>query len=477
MSNNSYRYHISKKHDIRHQQNFTHFYLRSVFRIIILLCLDTISILGGWYVAIAIYHSEIKTQGVEFEFKLVFISILCINVFFLSAYKSYGIGFVGKRKINLIKAITCTNLSLIPIGIQLYGVNFINTIFLSWAIAIILIISSRWMVFQAVSSARQLYNPLKINIILIGESKDIEKCLPLLRNNKEFNVYSQLNISEIDRDDEILDRFEQLASNKIDEILICSWEKLNKHKKFLCKLRRCGIYWRIIELDEKFGFNNLEVSNFQGLMTLRIIESSITKVDFLLKRIFDMVLSSILLFMFAWLMLAIAILIKIDSSGSIIYKQTRVGLKGKYFKVWKFRTMVVHAEQLQEKLEAQNEIRGGILFKIKKDPRITKVGRILRKYSLDELPQLFNVIRGEMSLVGPRPLPVRDVEKFQAEHYFRHEVLPGITGLWQVSGRSDTDSENLFNLDFNYIQNWSLTLDLKILLRTIIVVLKSRGAY
>ena len=477
MSNNSYHYRISKNHDIRHQQNFTHFYLRNVFRIIILLCLDTISILGGWYIAIAIYHSEIKTQGVEFEFKLVFISILCINVFFLAAYKSYGIGFVGKRKINLIKAITCTNLSLIPIGIQLYGVNFIKAIFLSWAIATILIISSRWMVFQAVLSARQLYNPLKINIILIGESKDIERCLPLLRNNKEFNIYSQLNISEIDRDDEILYRFEQLASNKIDEILICSWEKLNKHKKFLYKLRRSGIYWRIVELDEKFGFNNLEVSNFQGLMTLRIIESSITKVDFLLKRIFDMVLSSILLFIFAWLMLAIAILIKIDSSGPIIYQQTRVGLKGKYFKVWKFRTMVVDAEQLQEKLEAQNEIRGGILFKIKKDPRITKVGRILRKYSLDELPQLFNVIRGEMSLVGPRPLPVRDVEKFQAEHYFRHEVLPGITGLWQVSGRSDTDSENLFNLDFNYIQNWSLTLDLKILLRTIIVVLKSRGAY
>ena len=125
----------------------------------------------------------------------------------------------------------------------------------------------------------------------------------------------------------------------------------------------------------------------------------------------------------------------------------------------------------------QNEVNGGVLFKIKDDPRITKIGKYLRKYSLDELPQLFNVLKGEMSLVGPRPLPVRDVQKFSPEYYLRHEVIPGITGLWQVSGRSDTDSENVFNLDFEYIQNWSLALDIQILFRTIQVVLNSKGAY
>ena len=118
-----------------------------------------------------------------------------------------------------------------------------------------------------------------------------------------------------------------------------------------------------------------------------------------------------------------------------------------------------------------------MLFKIKDDPRITKVGKYLRKYSLDEFPQLFNVLRGEMSLVGPRPLPVRDVKRFSRQHYFRHEVIPGITGLWQVSGRSNTDSENVFNLDFEYIQNWSLTLDFKILLKTFKVIINNNGAY
>ena len=138
--------------------------------------------------------------------------------------------------------------------------------------------------------------------------------------------------------------------------------------------------------------------------------------------------------------------------------------------------MVKNASHIQQQLEDQNEIDGGILFKIKEDPRITKIGKFLRQSSLDELPQLFNVLKGEMSLVGPRPLPIRDLERCASEHFFRHEVLPGITGLWQVGGRSNTKSENLFILDFYYIQNWTLALDFHILLRTIGVVLWRKGA-
>ena len=140
--------------------------------------------------------------------------------------------------------------------------------------------------------------------------------------------------------------------------------------------------------------------------------------------------------------------------------------------------MVTNAEKLQANLEAKNEIKDGVLFKMKDDPRITKIGKFLRLYSLDELPQLFNVLLGDMSLVGPRPLPVRDVEKFQTPHFIRQEVLPGITGLWQVSGRSDIEKfEDAVKLDISYIENWSILLDLRILLQTVRVVLQKTGAY
>lgn len=167
-----------------------------------------------------------------------------------------------------------------------------------------------------------------------------------------------------------------------------------------------------------------------------------------------------------------------SSIGSVFYKQTRIGLHGSAFKVWKFRPMVTNAEELQNRLEASNEMKDNILFKIKNAPHITRVGKFLRRYSLDELPQLFNVILGEMSLVDPRPLPVRDVEKFAEHHFIRHKILPGITGLWQVSGRSDiTDFEEVLRLDITYIENWSLSLDWQILLQTIIVIMKQKGAY
>jgi lipopolysaccharide/colanic/teichoic acid biosynthesis glycosyltransferase len=146
--------------------------------------------------------------------------------------------------------------------------------------------------------------------------------------------------------------------------------------------------------------------------------------------------------------------------------------------VWKFRTMSVDADRRQAELEALNQSTDGVLFKVKQDPRITRVGTFLRRTSLDELPQLFNVLTGQMSLVGPRPLPVRDVAKFDAWHHIRHQVLPGITGLWQISGRSDIDTfDDVARLDLHYIDNWSLNLDFEILLETVRVVLVGKGAY
>jgi exopolysaccharide biosynthesis polyprenyl glycosylphosphotransferase len=200
--------------------------------------------------------------------------------------------------------------------------------------------------------------------------------------------------------------------------------------------------------------------------------------NFRIKRVFDLACAAALLLVASPLYLFIALIIRLDSRGPIFYRQVRVGFDNRRFQMWKFRTMVVDAEKLQAELERFNQSKDGVMFKIKDDPRITRVGRFLRQYSLDELPQLFNVLSGEMSLVGPRPLPLRDVERFEEHHFQRHAVLPGITGIWQVSGRSEvTDFDEVLEMDLLYIENWSLRMDLEILVRTIGVVFLGKGAY
>src|ERR1035437_2757346 len=196
----------------------------------------------------------------------------------------------------------------------------------------------------------------------------------------------------------------------------------------------------------------------------------------LVKRCMDIIGATVGLIIFGPLMLAIAAAVKLTSPGSAMFTQERYGLHKRRFRMYKFRTMVPDAEKLQEKLESHNEAQGPV-FKIHNDPRITSFGRMLRKTSLDELPQFLNVLSGEMSLVGPRPLPKRDVSKFDdASLMRRFSVKPGLTCLWQVNGRSNTDFDHWIALDLKYIDNWSLSLDLKILARTFPAVLKGTGA-
>jgi exopolysaccharide biosynthesis polyprenyl glycosylphosphotransferase len=194
------------------------------------------------------------------------------------------------------------------------------------------------------------------------------------------------------------------------------------------------------------------------------------------KRIMDLVLSIILLLVLSPLFLLTALLIKLDSPGPVFFIQERVGLGKRKFRLYKFRTMIDGADKLQDELEALNEVSGPV-FKMKNDPRVTKVGKLLRKISIDELPQVFNVLKGDMSLVGPRPLPVRDYNGFDQDlHRRRFSIRPGITCLWQVNGRSSVPFENWMQMDMQYIDNWSLWMDLKIMVKTIPAVFKGSGA-
>jgi lipopolysaccharide/colanic/teichoic acid biosynthesis glycosyltransferase len=194
------------------------------------------------------------------------------------------------------------------------------------------------------------------------------------------------------------------------------------------------------------------------------------------KRAFDVVAAGALLTLAFPFLVVVAALTKLSSKGPVFYDSWRVGVGEQPFPCHKFRTMCVGADVQQEELESRNEA-DGCLFKIRDDPRVTRVGRFLRRRSLDELPQLMNVLKGEMSLVGPRPLPLRDVQLMDERHKIRHAVLPGMTGLWQVSGRSGLKAVDMMELDMEYIRTWSLRADLKILWRTFAVVLSRRGAY
>ncbi len=199
-------------------------------------------------------------------------------------------------------------------------------------------------------------------------------------------------------------------------------------------------------------------------------------IDYALKRSFDLIVASLATVMLAPVLVTIAIAVKLSSRGPVIYRSIRPGMGGRPFPCLKFRTMRRSAEESQAELEPINE-QSGALFKIRNDPRLTRVGRFLRRFSLDELPQLINVLRGEMSLVGPRPLPLRDFERLEEWHKKRYLVLPGLTGLWQVSGRAELDFDDLVRLDFLYLEQWSVFLDLSILLKTIPAVLSRRGAF
>ena len=200
-------------------------------------------------------------------------------------------------------------------------------------------------------------------------------------------------------------------------------------------------------------------------------------IQWLLKRGLDYGLALFALLLFSPLLLIIAIAIKMDSPGPILFKQTRIGLNGRRFDMFKFRSMYTDAEARLEKLMSQNEAGKG-MFKMTNDPRITPLGQTLRKFSLDELPQIFNVLRGEMSLVGPRPPLVRELEHYEPWHYVRFGTMPGMTGLWQVSGRSSIKSfDQVVQLDYQYISQWRFPLDIQLILKTIPAVLFARGAH
>ena len=238
------------------------------------------------------------------------------------------------------------------------------------------------------------------------------------------------------------------------------------------------IIFKILPSEVQMCRGEIVVDSTLSIPVLRFISTSLSGTDYFLKRSFDIIVSTLLILILFPLFVILSVLIKLESKGSAFYTQIRQGYRGKYFNFYKFRSMVTNADAILKDIkETETDT---IFFKMKKDPRITKIGSFIRKYSLDELPQLFNVLKGDMSLVGPRPMLVSKVKELSIRGYnFKKSlrVLPGITGLWQVSGRSLLSDEKRIELDIFYVEHWSFGLDLKILFKTVWVVLFPRGSY
>ena len=239
---------------------------------------------------------------------------------------------------------------------------------------------------------------------------------------------------------------------------------------------RGGLKVRIAPKTTELLTQRAEYVPGQGTPLFELRPPAFAGTDWATKRAFDILVSAFVVLVGSPVWLLIAAAVKLTSSGPILYRDRRIGLGEREFGMLKFRTMVAGAAERQPELEESNEA-GGALFKIRDDPRVTAVGRVLRRYSLDEIPQVLNVLWGEMSLVGPRPLPVRDYRMLEEWHRKRYLVLPGMTGLWQIAGRSSLTFDDLVRLDFYYLENWSVWLDITILAKTLPAVMSRRGAY
>lgn len=260
----------------------------------------------------------------------------------------------------------------------------------------------------------------------------------------------------------------------IDEVVISVPSARELVKALAAEAERLHLDIKVIP-EMYDGLAWLSPMEFIGDFPIRVLyREPIPKGSLFIKRILDVVAAGVGLLAISPLLAVIALMIKADSKGPLFYRARRLGQKGRPFTCFKFRTMVANADQMKESLQHLN-LRQGALFKVRNDPRITRVGRFLRKYSLDELPQLWNVVLGEMSLVGPRPPEPNEVKQYRSQHLRRLEMTPGITGLWQVSARQDPSFETAVSLDTYYIENWSMWLDLTVLAKTAKVVLAGTG--
>lgn len=270
---------------------------------------------------------------------------------------------------------------------------------------------------------------------------------------------------------------QEVARRRVERVIIALpfWEN-HRLPEVVETCHQLGVPFQVVPDFYELSFDRMAVQESGGVPLIELRENVIRGWNYVLKRALDVSLVLLALPVWGLLALIVMLIVRLDSSGDIIFRQTRIGRNGRPFEFLKFRTMVPNAEELKASLLEQNE-GSGPMFKIRRDPRLTRVGRWLRRTSLDELPQFWNVLRGEMSLVGPRPAVPEEVAQYEPWQRRRFEVTPGVTGPWQATGRSDMTFDEMVRLDIYYAEHWSIGMDIRIMLQTIPAILSARGAY
>jgi len=431
--------------------------------------LDIIILISTYWLAVAIraaiasFSNEVIKWYFSYYLKIfpiflvtfcpvIFINNLTLKKFPLDKYNFY------------LKTITSFFVAIgISIGILYYFKLFNQSriaLLIFGLLSVILLILNR----ERVSKSKEN----SINTIVLGNEKDAKEIENLFSLHDFFGIKIVKTINKIPPN-----LIEILKQEPVEWIIVTE----KKYKKFLKKIENLGLTVSFY-LTEAFGkipsFVSLEGSLTSPIITFHPTPPHYTQL--FIKYTLDRIIALISILLLFPVFILISVIIKLTSKGPVLYKQQRVGLKGKLFCMYKFRTMFENADKIKEKLLALNEM-DKVVFKIKNDPRITKAGKILRRLSLDELPQLFNVLKGDISLVGPRPPLFSEVTQYQDWQRKRLAIKPGLTCLWLIRGRSDLSFEEWIRLDLEYIDNWSLTLDFFILLKTIPAIISGRGAY
>jgi exopolysaccharide biosynthesis polyprenyl glycosylphosphotransferase len=387
---------------------------------------------------------------------------------------------VGRIVSSLLLVTVLTLAFAVGTGYQHTTFGLYATAFLISALVISLLRSS----YEVVTGDVWRLTGARRRAVLVGEGErlvSLHRALGLGRGGIDYEFLGVLSSDGADVELPVLGRVEDARSllqvQPLDELIVSSSDLDEEELLDLVEeAHRHGVKVRIAPTTAELLIQRVEFVAGQGLPLFELRPPVVSGLDWAVKRTFDLVVSGTLVLVGLPFWALIAVAVKLDSPGPVLYRDRRVGLGERQFGMFKFRSMYVDAAVRQTALEAANEA-SGPLFKIKDDPRVTRVGRILRRYSLDELPQVLNVLGGEMSLVGPRPLPLRDYVQLEEWHRRRYRVLPGMTGLWQVSGRIELTFDDLVRLDFYYLENWSIWLDISILAKTLPAVIARRGAY